>query len=307
MSPAAPVRLVVVGSTAIDDVETPWAKRKNLLGGSASYACAAASLFTKVGMVGVVGEDFPPEFMELYRRFGIDLRGLQVKPGRTFRWAGVYEENMNDRRTLLTELNVFAHFSPELPEEYRNAPFLFLGNISPELQEHVLDQARNPQFVVLDTMDLWITTAVEALRNVVRRVDLLTLNESEARHFSGKHSLIKASQRLLDLGPKYVLIKRGEHGSALFSRNGIFLLPAYPLEDVQDPTGAGDAFAGGLMGALAQARRVSEGALRRAMVVGTVVASFVVEAFSLERLSSLSLKDVRRRIQQFRRMCRIPE
>ncbi|MBU1694582.1 MAG: bifunctional hydroxymethylpyrimidine kinase/phosphomethylpyrimidine kinase [Verrucomicrobia bacterium] len=305
MSEKETVRLVVVGSTAIDNIETPWAKRKNLLGGSASYACAASSFFTSVGMVGVVGEDFPPEYMELYRRFGINLEGLQIKPGRTFRWAGAYEENMDERRTLLTELNVFATFRPELPPAYQVAPFLFLGNISPELQAHVLDQVRRPRFIIVDTMDLWITTAVEALRAVIGRVDLLTLNESEARHLSGKHSLIKASRRLLELGPKYVLIKKGEHGSVLFSRNGMFLMPAFPLEDVLDPTGAGDAFAGGFVGALAVGGRVNEAAIRKAMLYGSVVASFGVEAFSLERLSSLTREDIEGRAALFRNMCQV--
>ena len=305
MNETESVKLVVVGSTAIDNIETPWAKRKNLLGGSASYACAAASFFTSVGMVGVVGEDFPPEYMDLYRRFGINLEGLQVKPGRTFRWAGAYEENMDERRTLLTELNVFATFRPELPPSYRAAPFLFLGNISPDLQAHVLDQVRRPRFIVVDTMDLWITMAVETLRAVIGRVDLLTLNESEARHLSGKHSLIKASRRLLELGPKYVLIKKGEHGSVLFSREGMFLMPAFPLEDVQDPTGAGDAFAGGFVGSLAAGGRVSEGAIRKAMLYGSVVASFGVEAFSLDRLAALTIQDVEERASLFRNMCQV--
>lgn len=299
------VQLVVVGSTAIDNIETPWAKRKNLLGGSASYACAAASFFTTVGMVGVVGEDFPPEHMDLYRRFGINLDGLQVKPGKTFRWAGAYEENMDQRRTLLTELNVFASFHPELPPSYRSAPFLFLGNISPDLQAHVLDQVQTPKFIVLDTMDLWITTALEPLRQVISRVHLLTLNESEAQHLSGKHSLIKASRRLLELGPKFVLIKKGEHGSVLFTREGMFLMPAYPLEDVQDPTGAGDAFAGGFMGALAAGGYVGEDAIRRAMLYGSIVASFGVEAFSLERLAKLTREDIEARAALFRNMCQV--
>lgn len=299
------IQLVVVGSTAIDNIETPWAKRKNLLGGSASYACAAASFFTSVGLVGVVGEDFPPDYLDLYRRLGINLEGLQVQPGRTFRWSGAYEENLDQRRTLCTELNVFATFRPELPPTYRAAPFLFLGNIAPDLQAHVLEQVRRPRFIVMDTMDLWITTTVEALRAVIARVDLLTLNESEARHLSGKHSLIKASRRLLELGPKYVLVKKGEHGSILFSRDGIYLMPAYPLEDVQDPTGAGDAFAGGFMGALAAGGRVGENAIRKAMLYGSVVASFTVEAFSLERLSRLTRPEIEERAALFRRMARV--
>jgi len=276
-----------------------------VLGGSASYACAAASFFAPVGMVGVVGTDFPVRFRRLYERLGVDTEGLQVRHGETFRWSGVYEANMDVRRTLSTELNVFADFTPSLPPGYAKSPFVFLANISPELQGHVLDQARGPRFVLLDTMDLWINTARDALMKVIGRVTMLTLNESEARHLTGEHGLVRAARKLLRHGPKYVLIKKGEHGSILFSGNGIFLMPAFPLEDVVDPTGAGDTFAGAFLGALARGGRVSEPALRRAMAYGSVVASFGVEDFSLDRLQKLTRREIEGRARLFRRMTRM--
>jgi sugar/nucleoside kinase (ribokinase family) len=296
------VDVVIVGSVGIDTVETPTDRREHILGGSASYACAAASFFAPVGMVGVVGTDFPPAYRKLYDRFGIDTEGLQVAPGETFRWSGVYESNMDNRRTISTELNVFASFSPELPPSYREAPFLFLANISPSLQLHVLNQVRRPRFVMLDTMDLWINTARDELHDVIGRVDLLTLNESEARHLTGRHGLVQAARRLLELGPKYVIVKKGEHGSILFSRRSIFLMPAYLLEEVRDPTGAGDTFAGGFLGALARSGAVNEGAIRRAMLYGSVIASFGVEDFGLDRLAKLTRAQIEQRVRLFRRM-----
>jgi sugar/nucleoside kinase (ribokinase family) len=299
---AAPVDLTIVGSIGIDTIETPWARRESILGGSASYACAAASFFTRVGMVGVVGMDFPRRFRECYDHFGINTDGVQVMPGDTFRWSGAYASNMDERRTICTELNVFAEFSPELPPNYRGSPFLFLANISPDLQLHVLEQVRRPRFVLLDTMDLWIKNARQKLVEVIGRVDMLTLNESEARHLTGKHGLVKAASRLLRMGPKYVCIKKGEHGAILFSEKGIFLTPAFPLEDVKDPTGAGDTFAGGFLGALARGGSVTESAIRRAMVYGSVVASFGVEDFSLDRLREVTLAAIEKRARLFRRM-----
>ena len=298
-------KLVVVGSIGIDTIETPQARRPDILGGSVSYACAAASFFARAGMVGVVGSDFPRAHVALFRRLGIDTAGLQTVEGRTFRWSGVYEQNMDQRRTLSTELNVFADFQPELPAAYRAAPFLFLANIAPALQLHVLDQMQAPRFVLADTMDLWINVALDDLRRVIKRVDMLTLNESEARHLTGRHNLLAAAGQLLKMGPRHVLIKKGEHGSILFSSGGrIFLMPAFPLEEVRDPTGAGDTFAGGFIGRLAAGGRCDEAALRRAMVYGSVVASFGVEDFSLGRLRRISRADIDRRTALFRRMCR---
>ncbi len=298
-------QLVIVGSIGIDTIETPREKRVEILGGSVSYACAAASFFVKTGMVGVVGTDFPPEHRDLWEKMGIDLAGLQTADGKTFRWSGVYEANMDNRRTLLTELNVFERFTPELPEAYRDAPFLFLGNIAPELQLHVLEQVRSPEFVLIDTMDLWINIARGKLVEVVGKCDMLTLNESEARLFTGAHSLMDAAEVLLAMGPEFVLIKKGAAGSMLFSKNGIFLLHAFPLADFKDPTGAGDTFAGGLMGALAESGRTDEKSIRRAMLYGSVTAAFGVEEFSLERLATLDRQQIETRADSLKSMCRI--
>ena len=299
------IQLVIVGSIGLDTIATPRDRRADILGGSASYAGAAASFFARAGLVGVVGADFDAAHLALYRRFGCDLAGLQIRDGRTFRWSGVYEENMDNRRTLSTELNVFADFMPRLPPAYRRAPFLFLANISPELQLRALDQMRAPRFVMADTMDLWIDTARPALRQVIRRAHLLTVNEFEARHLAARQSLFAAARVLLDWGPRHVLIKKGAQGCSLFSRRGIFQLPAYPVPDVRDPTGAGDTFAGGFIGALAAAGRVNETALRRAMLYGSVLASFGVEAFSLDRLRRLTRRAIEQRARAFHRMIRV--
>jgi sugar/nucleoside kinase (ribokinase family) len=299
------VDLAIVGSIGIDTIETPTAKRVEILGGSVSYACAAASFFTRSGMVGVVGTDFPQEFRNVWENMAIDLEGLQTVEGKTFRWSGVYAENMDNRTTLSTDLNVFETFSPELPEAYRDAPYLFLGNIHPALQLHVLEQVRNPRFILIDTMDLWINIDKEDLVKVIGKCHMLTLNESEAQLFTGEHMLNKAAQQLLELGPEYVLIKKGGNGSMLFTKDDIFLLHAYPLESFKDPTGAGDTFAGGLMGALAASDRTDKEAIRQAMVYGSIVASFGVEEFSLDRLQQLDRGEIEIRVAEFKEMCRI--
>jgi sugar/nucleoside kinase (ribokinase family) len=298
------VNLVVVGSIALDTIATPADVRRNVLGGSVSYACAAASFFTRTGMVGVVGRDFPARFRAVFRRFHVDQRGLHAAVGKTFRWSGVYESNMNTRRTLSTELNVFADFAPDLPPAYRAAPFLFLANIAPELQLRVLGQMRAPRFVAADTMDLWIKTSRAALLKLIRKVDVLLLNDSEARELTGAEHLVQAARRVQAMGPRYVIIKKGEHGSMLFSKHGLVLVPAYPLDEVHDPTGAGDAFAGGLMGVLARAPRFTPSAIRRAMVYGACVAAFAVEAFSLEKLQAIRRAGIEARVRRFRRMIR---
>lgn len=300
-----PVQLVVVGSIGLDTVATPWEQRAEILGGSVSFACAGASFFSSVGMVGVVGEDFPEGCMQVYRGFGVDLQGLQRVPGRTFRWSGVYDADMNNRRTLLTELNVFASFQPELPAAYRHAPYVFLANIAPDLQLHVLSQVESPKFVAADTMDLWINTAREQLLKVIASVDLLTLNDSEARLLSGEHNLVKAARKIMGWGPDYLIIKKGEHGAMLFSAEGVAVVPAFPLESVLDPTGAGDTFAGGFMGALTEAGSVNPSTLRRAMAYGSVVASFGVEAFSLDRLQGLTRAEIDGRLLAFRELIRL--
>jgi len=300
-------KLVVVGSIGIDTIETPREKRERILGGSASYACAASSFFAQTGMVGVVGSDFPEAYQTLYRKFDICTEGLQVEEGKTFAWSGVYHENMDDRDTLETHLNVFEHFSPTIPESYVDAPYLFLGNIAPALQLDVLKQVRNPKFTLVDTMDLWINIARDELVDVVGKVDMLTLNESEARLFTDKHHLLEAAPALLEMGPKYVLIKKGANGSMLFSESGeLFMIPAFPVRNVEDPTGAGDSFAGGLMGYIAEQDNVEEATLRQAMMYGGVVASFGVEKFSLDNLENINRSNVDARADEFRGMVHIP-
>ena len=295
--------LVIVGSVGLDTIETPKDRREDVLGGSASYACATASYFSKTGMVGVVGSDFPSSYRALYEKFGLDLEGLQVAEGETFRWSGVYEENMDNRRTLSTDLNVFEHFSPNLPSSYVEVPYLFLGNIAPQLQLHVLDQVKKPKFTLVDTMDLWINIAQAALIDVIGKVDMLTLNESEARLLTDKFSLRSAAAALLAMGPDYVLIKRGENGSTLFSKSGgVFIMPAFPVDVVADPTGAGDTFAGGLMGYLAAQPAVSDQTIRQAILHGNIVASFGVEQFSLDRFQHLSADEIAERVAQFTEM-----
>ena len=303
---ASPLEVTVVGSVGLDTIETPDDRREGILGGSASFACSAASFFSRVGMVGIVGTDFPAECTQLFNHFSIDLEGLQVEEGETFRWSGVYETNMDNRETLSTDLNVFADFSPEVPAAYRRAPFVFLANISPDLQLHVLDQIESPRFVAADTMDLWIDVARESLEKMIRRVDMLMMNESEARQHTGCHNLVQAARQLLEAGPTYVLIKKGEHGSILFSESGRFVLPAFPLSAVTDPTGAGDSFAGGFIGALANAGEVTPESLRTALVCGNILASFGVEAFSLEGFQRLERPQIEERISQFKEMTKIP-
>ena len=298
------VQVVMVGSIGIDTIETPFERRVDVLGGSLSYACPAASFFSNVGMVGIVGSDFSDSHIRLYRRFGIDLTGLQQVAGETFRWSGVYEPDMINRRTLSTQLNVFADFLPELPAEYRKAPFILLGNISPGLQLHVLAQAKNPKFVVADTMDLWINTARKPLMEVIRRVHMVMLNDGEARLLTGAHNLKTCAARIMAWGPRYVVIKKGEHGAMLFSRAGVFLVPAYPVDEVVDPTGAGDTFAGGFMGRLAQGGRVSDQGVREALLYGSVVASFGVERFGVGRLQKLTMSGIARRLADLKRMSR---
>lgn len=298
--------LIVVGSVGIDDIETTREKRTGLLGGSASYACAAASFFSRPGMVGIVGTDFPAEHRRVWENMKIDLAGLQVAQGKTFYWSGVYEQNMDNRRSLVTDLNVFEHFKPDLPESYRAVPNLFLGNIAPALQLHVLNQVRKPRFVMVDTMDLWINIARHELVEVISRVDMLTLNESEAKLLTDKHHLLDAAEQLVSMGPRFVMIKKGANGSILFERKGgVFILPAYPTREVNDPTGAGDMFAGAFMGYLASQPRISSSVLRRANMYGTVVASFGVERFSLERLIGIQRADIETRAAEFQKMVRV--
>lgn len=296
------VDLWVVGSVGIDDIQTRACSRKNLLGGSLPYATAAASFFTSVGSVGVVGSDFPAAFERRWQAFGIDLKGLQHKSGATFRWACRYDENMIERTTLKTELGVFADFEPELPEHYRPAPFVLLGNIQPDLQLHVLEQSRGAKFVALDTMNLWIDIAKPALLRVLKRVDLLTVNDGEARLLTGKFNLWECAAALQKLGPRHVIIKKGEHGALLFSGKSVSIVPAYPVRAVKDPTGAGDSYAGAFMGYLAKQGRVTKSIMREALIHASVVASFGVEGFSLECLEGLNGSRIVQRVRELKRM-----
>ena len=299
--------VLVVGSIALDDIKTPLEEKTNLLGGSASYGSVAASFFGRVNLVGIVGEDFPSEHTNLFEQRQIDVAGLQIVPGKTFRWSGEYMWDMNTRETRSVALNVFEHFTPSLPGDYASTPIVLLANIAPELQHHVLDQVRLPRFVVADTMDLWIDIARERLVELLARVHMIILNDGEARQLTKQTSLIKAGRMLLDMGPRYVAVKKGEHGCLLFGKNGeFFSCPAYPLEDIHDPTGAGDTFAGGLAGYLAKAApsEVTFGNLRRAVVYGSVLASFTVEAFSLERLKTVTEDEITKRYDTFLRLTR---
>ncbi len=296
--------VLVVGSIALDHVKTPVAEKADLLGGSASYAAVAASFFSKVNFVGVVGSDFPKEHVDFFGSRNIDLAGLQVEEGKTFRWSGEYHWDLNTRDTLSVELNVFEHFTPALPEAYLNTPFVLLANIAPSLQSHVLDQMCKPRFVIADTMDLWINIAKDDLVRLLGRVDMIILNDSEARQLTGATSLIRAGTAIRAMGPKYVAIKKGEHGCLLFGPDQFFSCGAYPLEDVYDPTGAGDCFAGGVAGYLASlnVEEVTFEHLRKAVVFGSVLASYNVEAFSLERLAPLSQREVENRYRAFHAM-----
>lgn len=296
--------VLIVGSIALDTVKTPVEEHADLLGGSASYASVAASFFSNVNLVGIVGDDFPKAHVEYFGSRNIDLGGLQTVPGKTFRWSGEYHWDLNTRETRSVELNVFEHFTPTLPAAYSDSPYVLLANIAPALQNHVLDQMQKPRFVIADTMDLWINIAKDDLLKLLKRVDLLILNDSEARQLTGETSLIKAGAQIRRLGPKYVALKKGEHGCLLFGDDAFFSCGAFPLEDIHDPTGAGDTFAGGLAGWLAS---LDDGAvtfeqLRKAVVYGSVLASYNVEAFSLERLRTISQKDIDTRYQMFKLM-----
>src|SRR5438477_3804648 len=300
--------LLIVGSIALDTVKTPVEEHSNLLGGSASYAALGASFFSPVKLVGIVGDDFPESEFDFWKSRRIDATGVQRVVGKTFRWSGEYAWDMNTRETRSVALNVFEHFRPDLPEDYRATDFALLANIAPALQSHVLDQMQRPRFVVADTMDLWIETTRADLDALLPRVDLLILNDSEARELTKETSLIKAGRKIRKGGPRYVAIKKGEHGALLFGENEFFSCGAYPLEDIHDPTGAGDTFAGGMAGYLAgNVKKVTFTDLRKAMIYGSVLASFCVEAFSLERLRNLMMDQINERYETFRLMSKFEE
>ncbi len=296
--------LLVVGSVGLDTVETPHGRVEDVLGGSASFFSAAASYFAPVRLVGVVGEDFP----DAHRRFlvarGVDVSGLQTRPGKTFRWSGRYSRDMNDRETLWVELNVFENFEPEIPTRFRSSRHVFLANGSPRTQLSVLAQVEAPEFVLADTMNLWIETAHEELLHLLGRVDGLVVNDAELRQLSDRHNLIRGAHWVLERGPRLVVVKKGEHGAMLVTRDEVVPIPSYPMQDVVDPTGAGDCFAGGLMGFLAADGAVGDEALRRSLVYGTVLASFSIEGFSLDRFRTLQRPEIEERVERFRKILR---
>jgi sugar/nucleoside kinase (ribokinase family) len=294
--------VLIVGSTALDSIKTPKAENPKLLGGSASHAAVAASFFGPVDLVGVVGEDFPKRYLNLYRQHRIGLEGLQILPGKTFHWSGEYEANMNNRRTLLTELGVFETFTPTLPVAHQNSPFVLLANIAPSLQIHVLNQIRRPKFVVADTMDLWLNIALPDLLRLLKRLDAFVLNDSEAHQLTKEDNVFAALKKIHKMGPKYVVIKKGSHGSLLSGPKGFFLCPAYPLQKVVDPTGAGDSFVGGMMGYLAAAKGGIDQNIRRAMAYGSVVASFCCEGFGLNRTTRVNRRKIEARMKELSKL-----
>ncbi|HEY3081694.1 MAG TPA: PfkB family carbohydrate kinase [Chloroflexota bacterium] len=296
------MKLVVVGSVALDTLETPFGRAADALGGSATYFSLAARHYAPVGIVGVVGTDFPRPNVDLLVERGVDVTGLASEAGQTFRWSGRYDFDLNTAHTLDTQLNVFAGFKPHLPETYRQAEYLFLGNIDPALQLDVLKQIRRPTFTALDTMNFWISGKRDELTEVISRVDAVLINEAEARQYANTYSLLKAARDIRALGPNVVVVKKGENGCVLFAEDCYFVTPAYPLEEIKDPTGAGDSFAGAFMGYLARAGRTDEPTLRRAIVHGSVVASYTCEEFSVGRLTTLDAAAIGRRYAEFRRI-----
>ena len=294
--------LLVVGTVAFDAIETPFGKTDKILGGAATYIGLAASYFTKnINLVSVVGGDFPSENISMLNRHHINTNGLQIKKDqKTFFWAGKYHNDMNSRDTLITELNVLETFDPIVPDEYQDCEFLMLGNLSPQVQLQVLAQLKNrPKLIVLDTMNFWMDIALDDLKKIISKVDVLTVNDGEARQLSGEYSLVKAAQKILAMGPKYLIIKKGEHGALLFNKEQVFYAPALPLEEVFDPTGAGDSFAGGFIGYLAHTKDISFNNMKRAIIFGSATASFCVEKFGTENLVGLTQNQVDERVQEF--------
>ena len=294
--------VLVVGSVALDSVETPFGRADEVLGGSATFFSAAASHLTPVQLVGVVGSDYPMDKLQPLAGRGVDLGGLEQADGESFRWRGRYRHDLNSAETLETRLGVFSHFRPKIPEAFRNAPFVFLANIDPRLQLEVLKQVARPKLVACDTMNFWIESRRPDLLELLGHVDLITLNDGEARQLTEKSNLVKAARWLLERGPTHVIIKKGEHGAFMFTRDSVFHAPAYPLEDVFDPTGAGDSFAGGFIGYLARSSDLSEANLRRAVIYGSAMGSFAVERFSIGRLLEIGPADISERVRQFHRL-----
>ncbi|WP_281777668.1 PfkB family carbohydrate kinase [Croceibacter atlanticus] len=297
-------KLVIVGSCAFDAIETPFGKTDKILGGAATYIGLSASNFgIDSGVVSVVGEDFPQEHLDLLTEHNVNIDGIEiVKGGKTFFWSGKYHNDMNSRDTLVTELNVLADFDPVVPAAYQNADVVMLGNLHPFVQMRVIEQVKNPKLIVLDTMNFWMDSALEELKQVIAKVDVITINDEEARQLSGEYSLVKAAREIEKMGPKYVVIKKGEHGALLFHDDKMFFAPALPLEEVFDPTGAGDTFAGGFSGYLAKTEDYSFKNMKNAIIYGSNLASFCVEKFGTERMESLDKKEVEERLEQFKKL-----
>jgi len=293
---------LVVGSVALDSVETPFGKAENVLGGSGTFFSAAASLLTPVQLVGVVGSDYPLDQLAALEKRGVDLAGLEQADGSSFRWRGRYRHDLNSAETIETHLGVFSHFSPKIPAQFKSAPFVFLANIDPRLQLDVLNQVNKPKLVACDTMNFWIESRRSDLVALLEHVDLITVNDGEARQLTEKANLVRAAKWILERGPRYVIIKKGEHGAFMFTKDSVFFAPAYPLESVFDPTGAGDSFAGGFMGYLAKTGDVSEANMRRAMIYGAALGSFAVEKFSIQRLLEVTPADIVARVAEFRQL-----
>jgi len=294
--------LLTVGTVAFDAIETPFGKTDKIIGGAATYIALAASYFTKpINMVSVVGDDFPEEGLQNLKSHGANTDGIQIKKGeKTFFWSGKYHNDMNTRDTLATELNVLADFEPVVLDEYQDCEFLMLGNLTPAVQMSVINQMKNrPKLVVLDTMNFWMDIALDELKEVIKKIDVLTINDEEARQLSGEYSLVKAAQKILEMGPEFLVIKKGEHGALLFNKESVFFAPALPLEEVFDPTGAGDSFAGGFIGYLASTRDISFDNMKRAIIFGSAMASFCVEKFGTERLINLTQDEIDDRVQDF--------
>lgn len=294
--------LLVVGSVAFDQIETPFGKSDKIVGGAGTYISLVSSYFTEnLGIVSVVGDDFPQDYIDLMHQKNINTDALQIKGGeKSFFWAGKYHNDMNSRDTLVTDLNVLGSFQPKVPKSFENADFLMLGNLSPDVQLSVIDQMPvRPKLVVLDTMNFWMDIALDDLHKVIAKIDVLTINDEEARQLSGEYSLVKAARKIIGMGPKYLIIKKGEHGALLFNEKEVFFAPALPLEEVFDPTGAGDSFAGGFIGYLAKTGDISFNNMKRAIIYGSAMASFCVEKFGTIRIENLSSKEIGNRVQQF--------
>ncbi len=292
--------LLAAGTVAYDSIESPYGNAPDMLGGSGTHFAASASLLTPTRIVAVVGQDFQMEELDFLKARGVDFSGLEVAEGKTFRWGGKYLDDVNQRETLYTDLNVLATFDPKVPAAFQDSPYVFLANLAPELQARVLDQVRDPKFVVMDTMNFWIDSAPDAVKDIMRRVDGLIVNDEETRMLSGELNLIAGAKKLLEMGPGIVICKKGEHGAFLLSRNGYFTVPAYPTTDVKDPTGAGDSFAGGLMGYIASTGSTDFATIKRGLVYGSAAASYCVEAFGPRRFQEITAEDVESRVKEFR-------